>query len=290
MARKHAFRVLVATDGSRQARAAIETALQFPWPEASRARVVIARNPRADHRQSILLDALDRSAEDAAEKARRMLLPRWPDVEIVIADKAPVNAILDEAKRFAADVIVLGWRGHGSIRRVLMGSVSRGVVRGARSAVLVVRRPARGSTLVVGYDDSSTARRALSFVDTLAPPRGGRVTLVNAVQLITAAPSPRVPGAAAIARGIRRINTERQRTAKRDLSRAAKQLQRSGWRTQTKLTAGEPLRDLLRAVATARAHLLVVGARGSSGLRHLLLGSVAEGALTRSPVPVLVVR
>jgi nucleotide-binding universal stress UspA family protein len=56
------------------------------------------------------------------------------------------------------------------------------------------------------------------------------------------------------------------------------------------LVHGEPLRDLLGAVATRRAQLLVVGARGTSGVRYLLLGSVAEGALNHSPVSVLVVR
>jgi nucleotide-binding universal stress UspA family protein len=43
-------------------------------------------------------------------------------------------------------------------------------------------------------------------------------------------------------------------------------------------------------VAATRAQLLVVGARGTSGVRHLLLGSVAEGALNRCPVAVLVAR
>jgi nucleotide-binding universal stress UspA family protein len=56
------------------------------------------------------------------------------------------------------------------------------------------------------------------------------------------------------------------------------------------LVHGEPLRDLLGAVATSRAQLLVLGARGTSGVRYLLLGSVAEGALNHSPVSVLVVR
>ena len=51
-----------------------------------------------------------------------------------------------------------------------------------------------------------------------------------------------------------------------------------------------PLRDLLDTVNSADAELLVVGARGAIGVRYLLLGSVAEGALNRCPVPVLVVR
>ena len=290
MARHHDFRVLVATDGSSYAQAAITTAMHFPWPAGSRVRVVTARNPRADHRRSILLDALDRNAESASETAQHTLSRRWPEVEVVIVDKSPANAILTEAEQFAADVIVLGWRGHGGVRRLLMGSVSRAVVRGAGAAVLVVRQPKHVRRIVVGCDESATARRAVALVGNLAPPQGGRVTLVNAVHLMAAPSAGRVPGAAAIAREIRRLNTTRGRAAMRELGRAAGELKRSGWDTRTMLTNGEPLRDLLRAVATARAQLLVVGARGVSGVRHLLLGSVAEGSLSRSPVPVLLVR
>ena len=46
----------------------------------------------------------------------------------------------------------------------------------------------------------------------------------------------------------------------------------------------------LAATKTARAQLLAVGARGHGRLERLLLGSVAEGALHRAPVSVLVVR
>jgi nucleotide-binding universal stress UspA family protein len=53
---------------------------------------------------------------------------------------------------------------------------------------------------------------------------------------------------------------------------------------------GEPVRYLLGAVAARRAELLVVAARGTSGVGYLLLGSVAEGALNQSPVAVLVAR
>ena len=124
MARTRPFRVLVATDGSVHARAAITTVVQFPWPARTRVRVVVARRTRAEHRRSILLSALDRSAEVAAEGARRTLSRRWADVETIVIDNAPAKSILDEAERFAADVIVVGWRGHGAIRRMLMGSVS----------------------------------------------------------------------------------------------------------------------------------------------------------------------
>ncbi len=289
MAQTRELRVLVATDGSRHAQAGISTAVQFPWPGRTRVRAIIARRTRSEYRRSILSATFDREAEQAAAGAQLALSTRWPEGQIEIVDKTPVEGILAEAESFRADVIVLGWRGHGAVRRLLMGSVSRGVVRGTTCAVLVVQRPERVRQIVVGLDGSPGARIALAFVGRLAPPRDGHVTLVSTVELM-ALPSRRVPGAATIAREVRRLNATRTQTARKALHRAAAELERGGWRTRTRLLHGEPLRDLLSAVAAARAQLLVVGARGTSGVRHLLLGSVAEGALNRSPVTVLVAR
>jgi nucleotide-binding universal stress UspA family protein len=56
------------------------------------------------------------------------------------------------------------------------------------------------------------------------------------------------------------------------------------------VTDGAPLLELLRVVTVTHADLLVVGATGVSGVSRFLMGSVAEGALNRSPVPVLIVR
>jgi nucleotide-binding universal stress UspA family protein len=290
MAMQREFRVLLATDGSRHAQAAITTTLHFPWPTRTRVRVMSARKTTADYRRSNPLSALDRGAEKAAESARRTLSTRWPDAEIEVVDKEPVEGILAEAERFQADVIVVGWRGHGAVRRLLMGSVSRGVVRGAKCAVLVARRSQRVRKIVIGFDGSPGSKQALSLVGRLHSPRDGRVTLVSGVEFMSAPPRGRVPGAGAIAREIKRTNMTRALKATKALNRAAADLRRRGWHTRTALVHGEPLRDLLGAVAASRAHLLVVGVRGTSGVRHLLLGSVAEGALNRSPVAVLVGR
>jgi len=144
--------------------------------------------------------------------------------------------------------------------------------------------------LVVGIDGSAKASRALAFVARLVPPAGGRVILVTAVDVMTVPPSSLVPGSRMLARDVARANAKRARAATRELNLAAVQLRRAGWRTRTMLTRGEPLRDLLGTLASTRAQLLTVGARGTRGVRHLLLGSVAEGALNRSPVPVLIAR
>ena len=283
--RAAAFRVLVATDGSPQARAAVTTVVNFPWPVDTRVQAVVARPSRGTH--------IDRRVDNAAAAARRALARRWPDSEVVVVNKAAIDGILSEAKRFRADIIVVGWRGHGAVRRLLMGSVSRGVVRGAGCSVLVIRRaPRRVRKIVIGFDASPGARRAVTLVGRLVAPRDGRVTLISAVELIGPSSLGPVAGGirAMVTREVRRINTGRTTKATKALNRAAEELKRNGWRTRTALRSGEPLRELIAGVARQHPQLLAVGTRGSKGVRHLLLGSVAEGVLNRLPVPVLVAR
>src|SRR5262245_12213219 len=93
------LRVLVATDGSPPARAALATIIDVPWPEGPRARAVVARQ-RSVSRLSSVLSTLDRSADAEAASARRVLARRWPDAEAHVIDKAPVEGILAEADRF----------------------------------------------------------------------------------------------------------------------------------------------------------------------------------------------
>jgi hypothetical protein len=95
--RLRGFRVLVATDGSRQARNAVAITARFPWPERTRVTAVVARTTRAEFRLSILLAALDRSSDCTARSARQPLSQRWPNVDVAVVDKAPVDAVIGEA-------------------------------------------------------------------------------------------------------------------------------------------------------------------------------------------------
>jgi nucleotide-binding universal stress UspA family protein len=298
MARTSRFHVLVATDGSPAARAAQAMAVAFPWPQGARARAVIAR--RGFTGTQVAADwpvavgaALDRSLARIRDGARRGLRRRWPDAEAFVVDQPAVAAILAEARRATADVIVVGSRGHGALGRFVLGSVSRGLVRQSSIPVLVVKgRPRPVRRLVIGLDGSANARSAVRFVAGLPAPAGGHVTVVRVVE------PTRVPSmglAPASIRGAVRAQAEELtarsvRRARREVEAAAARLARAGWRVRPVVRLGVPLPELLRTITADRADLLVLGARGVGGVARLLLGSVADSALTRAPVSVLIVR
>ena len=292
MARVKEFRVLIASDGSLSATAATVTATCFPWPQGTRAYGVVAREVGAD-KDRTFVDALEQAARSTAETTTHALVHRWSDVRVRVAEGPPAAAIIRAAKRARADVIVMGWRGHGAIRRLLAGSVSRGVVRVAPCSVLVVRRAVRNMTnIVIGVDGSEQSARAVEFATRLSPPSGGRILLVTAAPLMSDPSNPLLPAdiRKAAASGVAGINRGRVAEARANLQRLAKAPRAAGWQVDIAITNAAPLRSLLSAVTQASADLLIVGATGASQLRRLLLGSVAQGALDRSSVPVLIVR
>jgi len=291
---RRGLRVLIATDGSPSARAALAAVAAVPWPAGTRARAVVAAPPaRRGGRPQYVHIAFRRAAERVAEDTRRALAARWPQAEARVVDARPEEAIPAEAARFRADVVALGWRGHGTFRRLLMGSVSRAVVRRAPCAVLVVRRGlGQVRRVVVGVDASPDARRAVALLARLAPGRGARIRVVSVVAAASP-PSGRLLPASVkdeVLREMAAAQEGRRRRARGEAERAAARLRSAGWNVRTDVRSGAPLAGLLAAVADEGADLLVVGARATRGLQRALLGSVAEGALDRSPVPVLVVR
>lgn len=300
MAMPKKYRILIASDGSRAAQAALETTINFPWPESSRVRAVIARTSwlpvdsdwLASHAEARA--ELEKSAEPVAEATRRILASRWPEPKVVIVDSLPQVAILAEAARFKANLIVLGWRGHGSFRRLLAGSVSRSIAAHAPCPVLVVREaPKAVRRFVLGFDGCPNAELALDFLSSLDPVRGSSVVLVNVVEPVHVPSSlARFPSSvrAPIRREVSAMKVQRREQGLARLDAAAARLEGLGCTIRTEVRVGKPLASLLAAVEEHRADVLILGARATDGLERALLGSVANGALDRSPAAVLLVR
>jgi len=288
------FNVLVATDASRPARAGVAAALAFPWPDGTRAQGVMVSAVSG-------LNRWGRRARAAyvpwlrqeAARVRRRLRRRWADAEVAVVNPPVVKAIVEQSRTWRADVIVLGSRGRGTLQRALLGSVSRDVVHEAECAVLVVKGRTRApQRLLIGLDGSVRSTRAVAFVGRMPPPPRGRVTLLAVVEPTSSTSIGRLPRSvrAVLTAEMAALDRERIAQARRELAVAARRLTRAGWTVEKILRRGIPLSELLKSASTRRADVTIVGARGATGLKRLLLGSVAEGTLAHSSGSVLVVK
>ena len=78
--------------------------------------------------------------------------------------------------------------------------------------------------------------------------------------------------------------------ARRALEREKRLKFLEGVKVRTVLGAGSPYREIVRLASTMRADLIVISTHGTTGLLHLMLGSVAERVVRLAPCPVLVVK
>lgn len=98
---------------------------------------------------------------------------------------------------------------------------------------------------------------------------------------------PEVAGAA-----WEQLERENRAMGKAELHRVTEQLQGKApkLRVHRVLAKGVPFDQILRVAKRLRCDLIVLATHGRTGLRHVLMGSVAKNLVRRSPCPVLTVR
>jgi nucleotide-binding universal stress UspA family protein len=200
---------------------------------------------------------------------------------------APVDAILDLADEVDADLIVVGSRGYGPLGRLVLGSVSEGVVHHATRPVLVLRGgegawpPER---VVIGDDGSEAAKKAGELASGIGELFGARGVLMRAY--------PELPETDRVGRALdpRAVDDALHR-AERDLHERAEELGRLvGSQSRIVMAVGDPAVAVLEKAQEgdgARA-LIAVGSRGLGLAKRLRLGSVSTKVLRAAEGPVLV--
>jgi len=133
-------------------------------------------------------------------------------------------------------------------------------------------------TVVVGFDGSPAAERALERAAELSGAEG-RVVIVTASVSIPARSVVHEP-----------IVTPSQEERDALLERAASALRRRAIEPALVAAEAEPADALVEAVRSENADLLIVGSTGSGYVTRALIGSTAEIVVRRSPCDVLVVR
>jgi nucleotide-binding universal stress UspA family protein len=283
------MRVLVATDGSADARTAARWLADLPLPaDASALAVAVVDLPPAPLDVPTVADfkrALLDEGRQAADEVVALLKDRFRSLEARAVAGDPREEIVRLAQEWSADLVVVGARGMGSIATALLGSVSLAAARHAPCPVLVVRpnpRPLR--SVAVALDGSEGALDAARFLARFPLPPELTVRLVGVVE---PPPMPRtapMPARSMLRAAISLITDDRRRKLEAALEEAAKRFAAP----VHELPVGPPAETLERL--SADVDLMVLGARGLGALKRLLLGSVSERVLRHAACPVLIVR
>jgi nucleotide-binding universal stress UspA family protein len=183
-----------------------------------------------------------------------------------------------------AQMIVVGCRGQGRVGRILLGSVSTGLVHHAHCPVAVIHHEmpvaAQPSQLpvVVGIDGSPASESATAIAFDEASWRGVELVALHAWSDAHVSDVPRIEWSAQQAVGEEAL---------------AERL--AGWQerypdvaVRRKITLDAPARHLLEEAESAQ--LLVVGSHGRGGFSGMLLGSVSTAVAQAARVPVIVAR
>jgi nucleotide-binding universal stress UspA family protein len=205
-----------------------------------------------------------------------------------VESAVPAEQILDYAEGQAIDLIVMGTHGRRGVDRMLFGSVAEEVVRKAPCPTLTVRKdvdrpPSKAVRRVLAPIDFSNASEvAVQHAKEIALTYGAEVDLLHVVQE-PVYPSAYGYEAAAFptAEVIDSVEAQLGEMAREQIGYE---------HVMIEARTGDPGGQILDYTAENEIDLIVIATHGRTGLNRMLLGSVAERVLRRSPVPVFIVK
>jgi len=148
-----------------------------------------------------------------------------------------------------------------------------------------VRKPAIFRKILVPLDGSPLAESVIDYVERMADPARTTVTLLQVVAPVKPGSLLRLDESAAL-----RTIADQRAKAEEYLERIRARLARRRIAARTVVRAGDPAAIIVDRARAEGVDLIALTTHGRTGLRRLLMGSVAEAVLRKSSVPVVLAR
>lgn len=287
-------RILLATDGSESAALAGRAAADLSNKTAAELHVVHVWTDVPPPAYPSL--SLDNYSHLARDDAMRLLRREAWNARITggrvagqhLREGLPAEETIALAEELDADLVVVGSRRVGRVKRLITGSVSEDVVHRASCPVLIVCGGEGAwpvGRVVVGDDGSNPARRAGNLAAEIANVSGAEVLVVRAYE------HPPEPVGGWSAQDRRELDEVLWQN-RRDLKKRAEQLEEIvRCRPKTRLIKAKAVSamNLVAEEKEVGQTLLAVGTRGLSAPKRALLGSVSTETLRTADGSVLIV-
>jgi len=218
------------------------------------------------------IEAWDRARKSAEENLldwENNLKSQGINVKSKLVIGEPVPETIKEAELFKADFIAVGTRGISGIKGFMIGSFARSLLHSSSIPVITLRFPhVKLEKILVALDLSSATRKILNFLPKIAS--WGEITLYHAV-VVDFHLDPKE----------RAFYEDQMMKEMPDFEGAEKVVE---VRFSPKLDYAGAIVDYAE---TNHYDLIVLGSHGRTGIRRVIFGSVAEGVISMSHLPVL---
>ena len=319
------MRILLATDGSATADAALDVLLYRPWEPGSQVRVISVAEPLNERLTHMVgLFGLGKTAADAhsnyvqqlkdlVEKYALALKEKFgaENVSAEVINGKVKETIVAEASKFNADTTVLGAHGRKETADVLFGSVPEYVLSHAKSTVEILRavspstmiteierkQPVEEDKYLVALDDSECSTATLKEILSRKWPANPFFKVVCVVEpLPFQAYSGLGPwegaGSDEYVNLVNKTLHAEQEIARKVVDNAVSKLQQQ---FPDANVTGEVQEGYAkdRILGTARewpADLIIAGSHGRGGFMDFVLGSVSKATAVHAPCSIMVVR
>ena len=229
------------------------------------------------------------------------------NTEIIQISGNPGPTICEQARSLKVDLIIMGNRGISALEKIVLGSVSSYVVQNAFCSVLIARIPnteaikIKWQKILVAVDSSPIAQIVFEVALSLAKSTGGILKLLQVLSMDDFKALKDMKNENLVAMkdgGLEPINEAleliKNETLKAiqdsDLTAMKNQALEQDVNTEIDRVLGSPGRTICEQAELSEFDLIVIGNRGLSGLKKIILGSVSNYVINHTSSSVLVAR
>ncbi|GAB6065692.1 universal stress protein [Aquifex pyrophilus] len=195
----------------------------------------------------------------------------------------PADTILEYEDRIKPDLVFLGGHKKSLVEKILIGSTTEKVVKHGKVSDFVIKgsEVEFNKSVVIAYDFSETSQKAVEFSLKFLKPFGVNVKIIHVEE----------PFNLPVVDTLKKKFEEKFREEKKKLLQELKdRFEREGLKTEVIYTEGKnPVDEIAGYVnGDEEVELLIIGSKGLSGLKRIILGNTATKLLGKLNKPVLI--
>jgi nucleotide-binding universal stress UspA family protein len=291
------MRILLALDGSTGAETARALIGHLAWPASTTVDAIRVIEPvwtmlaMPSSTFGGPMEEVTGAKQVQAEMDKVVATMTRPGLDVVahVIVGRPANIIVDTATRLGSDLIVMGSRGRGTIATMVLGSVSAEVGHDAPCPVLVARKP-EVHRVMVALDGTPSSDRVVAAVAAAPWLCDAQIEVVSVA--LSTVPGPGVMFADAYGGSLawyEEAVVDARQASETCVRESAERLVAIGMDASWRVLEGDPAVTLVDTAAHDGTDLIVVGTHARTGLKAVVLGSVARNVLVHTKSSVLVV-